>query len=408
MSAEITRISPVDQARSFGLNHYITAYENGVTVEQQLERDDPTSDYPETERRLDAFERVLKAEGIVTNPVPERGLQASTWEEATKTKQRRAMMHEFAARVWRNTTRLAPSEKRSMLLSGDAALNTMSNAYADDPRPRAKRLTPPIPLDALVARTTGISGQDYRSIYIVDDLGTDAYRLKRVMEGAEIPATTLVTGEHTVQIHKFGRALRATYEQLRRQKVDRIAFIIQRMALQAEVDKSSDAMNTVVSGDGNANTSATVLNLTALDPAAVAGTLTLKAWLIFKARFTNVYMPDVLLAQEAAMMQLLLLPVNTVNGTPLILLPGNDLGSFRNMGTRFGGGIAYGITADAPALKLVSWDGAQVLERVTEIGGNVNEVENFINNQTQMLTMTEVEGFGVIDANGSKVLNINA
>lgn len=409
MEVEITRVSPVDAARNFGVNLFEEAYSRGLNVSQLLEQDDPTDAYPEEERHLDAYERVLKAAGIIATSDPESGVRAATWEEATKTPQKRAIMHEFFSRIWRQATKHTPMTPttRALLLSGDAAVNTIANMYADDTTIRAKKLVPPIPLDALIARSEGIQGQDYRSLYIVDDYGTDAYRLKRVMEGTRIPATTLVSGEHFLQIHKFGRLLRATYEQLRRQRLDRIAFIIARMAMQADVDKVAIVLDTVINGDGNANTSSLVLNQTALDPGSAAGTLTLKAWLTFKGRFTNAYSLDVVLAQEAAMMQLLLMPVNTVNGTPLVLLPGNDLGSLRNIGSRFNGSIGYGQTADAPALKLVGWDSTQTVEEIFEIGGNVSEVARFMEDQTQAMSQTEVVGYGIIDANGSKTLNIN-
>lgn len=409
MSVQMTKVSPVDAARDFNVNYFTRAYEAGMNVSQLLEQDDPTSDYPEHERDLDAFERVLMAAGIITSSDPATGVRATSYEEATKTKNKRAIFHEFCARVYRQATQpvtMTPAT-RSLILSGDAPVNTIANMYADDTTIRAKRLEPPIPLNLLLARSEGIKGQDYRSLYIVDDLGTDAYRMKRVMEGARIPATTLVTGEHVLQIHKFGRMLRATYEQLRRQRVDRIAFIISRMALQAQVDKVSIVLNTVINGDGNANTSSVVLNQTALDPGSVAGTATLRAWLTYKARFTNAYSLDVVLAQEAALLEVLLLPVNTVNGIPLMLLPGNDLGSMRNIGNRFNAGVGYGMTADAPALKIVGWDTSQTVEEVWEIGGTISEVENFIENQTAMMTMTENVGYGINDANGSKTYNIN-
>jgi hypothetical protein len=409
MEVEITRTSPRDLAASFGLNMFTRAYELGVNVSQLLEREDPTSEYEADERELDAFERVMEAAGIIATPIDEAGVRATTWGEATKTKQGRAIMHEFCARVWRQTTKMAPMTEttRALLMSGDAAVNTIANQYADDTTLRAKRLVPPIPLDALLARRSQIDGQDYRSIYIVDDLGTDAYRLKRVVEGTRIPSTTLVTGEHVLQIHKFGRLLRATYEQLRRQRVDRIAFIISRMALQAEVDKVAIVLDTVINGDGNANTSSTVVTQTALDPGSAAGTLTLKAWLSWQMSFTNAYRLDVVLAQRPALMQLLLLPVNTVNGTPLVMLQQGTLGSLRNMGSRFDEAIGYGELADAPALKLVGWDSNQTVEEVAEIGGNVSEVDRFIEDQTQAMSMTEVVGYGIVDANGSKTLNIN-
>ena len=232
--------------------------------------------------------------------------------------------------------------------------------------------------------------------------------MKRVTEGADIPTTTLVTGEHTLRIHKFGRALRSTYEQLRRQRLDRIAFIIARMALQAEVDKAEIVVSTIVNGDGNANTAAEVLALTALDPAAVAGTLTLRGWLAFKLEFGQAYQPDVVLGQRASILDLLLLPVLTnTNQLPIAMLAAGPFGQVRPIGDRLADGERYGITEDAPADNLVMFDPAQTVERVVEIGGNVSEVERFIQNQTTLFTMTEVEGYGIVDPYAARVLNVN-
>lgn len=427
MSATITRTSPKDLAASFGVELFRRAVDQKVNVSQFLERQDPTGAYPQDaqERQLTAFERVLAAEGILPNGIPSMGILASTWEEATSTPQRRAMMVEFCAEVWRQTIGTAPTTpavrqlvqqgmqeatgNRSLLFSSDTALNTILQPYYDDLAPRAKALVPPVPISRMVGRTTAIAGTDaYRTLYITDDFGTDAYRMKRVAEGAEIPSTTLVTGEHTLRLHKFGRAIRSTYEQLRRQRLDRIAWIVARMAMQAEVDKVGMVINVIVSGDGNANTAATVLTLTSLDAAASAGTLTLKGWLTFKNRFIAGYNLDVILAQEATMMQLLLLPINTVNGMPLAMVAPGAFGGIRPIQNLLAGGVEYGITSDAPALKIVGLDSSQAVERVTEIGGTVSEMERFVNNQTTMMTMTEVEGYGMLDVFGAaKLLNVN-
>ena len=409
-TAQITRVGPVETARSFGLHLYRQAYDQGINLSQLCERMDPTSELPEAERGLDAFERVLREAKVITSPVDEYGVQASTWEEATDTPEKRAMMHEFAARIWRQTTHGQPKTPltRALLLSGDAALNTIANQYADAAGIRAKRLAPAIPIEELVGMTTRIRGDAYRSLYITDDLGSDAYRMKRVTEGADIPTTTLVTGEHTLRIHKFGRALRSTYDQLRRQRLDRIAFIIARMALQAEVDKAEIVVSTIVNGDGNANTAAEVLALTALDPAAVAGTLTLRGWLAFKLEFGQAYQPDVVLGQRASILDLLLLPVLTnTNQLPIAMLAAGPFGQVRPIGDRLADGERYGITEDAPADNLVMFDPAQTVERVVEIGGNVSEVERFIQNQTTLFTMTEVEGYGIVDPYAARVLNVN-
>lgn len=413
MPAQITRQGPDVTARTFGLGHYRAAYDQGINPSQLLERMDPTSERPESERGLDAFERMLRELDLVIVGVPEVGVRPSTWQEATETPERRAAMPELCARVWRSATgRAVPTpQQRALMLSGDYPINNVLNPWVEAADGlRAPQLRAPIPLDALVARTTGIDGDGYRSLYLSDSLSTDAYRMKRVAEGTEIPATTLITGEHTIRLQKYGRALRATYEQLRRQRLDRIAFIVARMALQAEADKATAVLSLIVSGDGNANTAATTYNQTALHTGSAAGTLTLQSWLTFKLRFTSAYTPTVVLGQEASILQLLLLPVLTnSNQLPLVMATG-PFGNITplNQENRLAQGERYGVTSDAPALKLVTFDPSQAVERVTEIGGEISEVERFINNQTTLMTMTEVEGYGVIDPNASRILNINA
>jgi len=428
-SIQIRRQSPEDTIRALGTNGsriYRDAAERGMNLSQYLENTDPTSEREADDRALDAFERLVRATGIVLAPVPEIGLFASTWQECLETPERRALMPEFMSRVWRRAQNLDPVSQarlamaqsgmsdgsdlqtRAVLMSGDAALGGLINPWYDNPEIRAKRLVPPIPLARLVARTTAIDTDAYRTLYITDDFGTDAYRMKRVAEGTEIPRTSLVTGEHTLRIYKFGRALQATYEQLRRQRVDRIAFIIARMAIQSEMDKVTIAMNTIINGDGNANTAATVLTQTGLHPGSTAGTLTLQSFLTFKLRFALTYQPDIILGQEAPIMQMLLLPVSIGVQTPYAMIPANAFGTVSPLANQLSIAMEYGVTADAPASKLVALQSSAALERVTEVGGNVSEVDRFINNQTQLLTITEVEGYGIIDPNSSRILNIAA
>jgi hypothetical protein len=430
---DITRQAPEDTARSINGRMYQAAAARGLSLTQLLENMDPSAARPVAERNGDAFDRVVAASGLVVNSIPEIGLRASTFEEATSTPERRAILPELASRWWKRASRLSstvggrelealatsndedpegfqPSpSSRAILLSCDAALGSLVNPWYDNPEIRAKRLVPPIPLERIVARTTPIDGDAYRTLYVTDDFGTDAYRMKRVAEATQIPRTTLVTGEHTLRVYKFGRALQASYEQLRRQRIDRIAFILARMAIQAEVDKVAMVLNTVINGDGNANTSGTVVNLTSVDPAATAGTLTLRGWMTFRLRFALTYMPDVIIAQEAAISQLLTLPIGQGVYMPLgMQTTPNPFGVVTPLSQQLSGAMDYGVTADAPALKLVGFQSDIAVERVVEVGGNVSEVERFITDQTQLLTVTEVEGYGVIDPNATRILNINA
>jgi hypothetical protein len=59
-------------------------------------------------------------------------------------------------------------------------------------------------------------------------------------------------------------------------------------------------------------------------------------------------------------------------------------------------------------LKLVGTDRRLAVERVFEIGASIQEVDRYITNQTQVLTMTETEGYDILDGVATKILDINA
>jgi hypothetical protein len=45
---------------------------------------------------------------------------------------------------------------------------------------------------------------------------------------------------------------------------------------------------------------------------------------------------------------------------------------------------------------------------VFQVGANVQEMAKFINNQTELMTMSETEGYAIMDGNAAKTLNVNA
>ena len=55
-----------------------------------------------------------------------------------------------------------------------------------------------------------------------------------------------------------------------------------------------------------------------------------------------------------------------------------------------------------------SFDRRFAMEQLVEIGGAIDEMERFITNQTQVMTMTEVQGFAIMDGNATLILDVNA
>jgi hypothetical protein len=353
---------------------------------------------------LDAFERCLEELDIRTRSDPAAGYWASNAGDAfnPRDRARRALLTEFFARTWR---RVSFGGQRAVYLSDDTTQGTALRPWVDAGQVRrSQQIAPAIPLSELVAITTPIEGQDYRTLYFTYD--AEALRLFRVGESANIPIATLATSERTIQIHKYGRGLRASYEALRRMNVDMLALHIAWMAIQSEIDKVAAVIDVVVNGDGNTNTSATNYNLTTLDPDAVAGTLTVKGWLAFKLKWANPYMLQVALMQEAIALQLALLSVSA-NAPLMGFNAGGMVQSLRPINST-SDVVAYGWTTDAPANKIVGFDPRITVERVTEIGAEISEMARNIENQTEIVTMTETEGYAIMDANGSKILTVNA
>jgi hypothetical protein len=386
-----------------GSSMYRRAYERGMSLSAYLERIDPSEQYKDG---LDGFGRLMKVAGIVTRSNPGLGYYADSFSEFEKTPQTMALVHEWARRQWkRAATGKDPSTRSVFLSTEDNALNSWMRQYQDAATPRFRAVAPAIPLDELVAITTPIEGDAYRAFYLQDE--TEAERLVRVAQGAEIPRAKLVGGDQTIRLHKYGRALEVSYETLRRQRIDMVAFHIARMAVQAEADKVSSALDVLINGDGNAN-AAQVFDLTDLDPDATAGTLSLAGWLAFKLKFMNPYAITTALVQEGTALQMMLLNTGSANIPLIAIQNASGFGSFRPINPGLADAVGLGWTADAPASKVVAFDNRFALERVVEVGAEISEVDRWITRQVQVLTITEVEGYAVLDAHAAKVLDIAA
>src|SRR5690606_18187285 len=118
---------------------------------------------------------------------------------------------------------------------------------------------------ALIAVRTPVDADTYRSIYLdMSDVST--FRMKRTAEGAEIPGAKLLTQEHTIDLHKYGVRLEASYEVVRRMRIDMLQIHLGQIALRTALDKQAQALAVIVNGDGN-NNAAPSVDSTTLDSA---------------------------------------------------------------------------------------------------------------------------------------------
>ena len=400
---EVTKANPTEIFRQLGTgNLQKAAHDAAMPLSAYLERIDPSRPYKDN---TTAFQRLLMEANIVTNNVLEEGYYCDEFGEFTRDANTRALGLEWAIREFRKVSAQS-SQQRAVYLSDDQVPGSISRPYFAAARARAAQIAPAIPISEVVAITTPIDSNVYKAFYLTDD-ATQA-RLVRVTETAEMPRAKLTGGERSINLYKYGRILEVSYETLRRMRINMVALHIARMAIQAEVDKVAAVMDVMINGDGNSGTSATSYNLTTLDAAAAAGTLSLKGWLAFKLKFANPYAITHILVQDAVGLQLQLLNVGSAN-IPLVAIAGaSGFGGFTPINPELRDNVRLGITADAPALKIVGFDSRFGIERVVEVGADITETMRWITNQTNLLAMSEVEGYAVFDQRATKILDVNA
>lgn len=403
MAVENMKLRAQELLARMGPDLYREAYGRGMSLSAWLEREDPSDGYQDG---LDAFSRLLKVADIRTRSIPELGIYASEFDAFEANPQVRSLVPELLGRMWRRAATGRDVMTRTIYGSDDAVPGSLTHAYADAAAARSKQIAPAIPLSELVALTTPINSDSYRAYYLTDVTAQE--RMVRVAEGSDVPAAKLTGGDHTITLKKYGRALEVSYEALRRTRLDRLALHIARLSVQNEVDKVAAALTILVSGDGNANTAATNHNLMTLDTSTSSGVLTLKAWLSFKMQFANPYVCQVAITREANALLLLLLNTGSANVPLVQVQAAAGYGGFSQINPGLRDNVGLGWTSDAPANVIVGIDTRFALERVIEIGANIEEVQRWATRQTQALVMTEIEGFAVFDQNATKTLTTNA
>lgn len=360
------------------INLYREANDKGVTLSQYLEQIDPSERYGSDEK-LDAFERQIKrvseqlvAQGkqpIVLKSIPEKGIWASKVEAFYQTSDSAVLFPEFINRTARQA------------LMQDDILNEM------------------------IAIRTPIDSNAYRTIYVTQD--AKATSKKRVTEGSDMPVAEMKTSENTLKIYKYGRRIKATYEAIRRMRIDLFALHIQAIMMQANIDRATDAYNVLINGDGN-NNAAINYNKTALQGGAAGDPLNYTGWATFLFNFYP-YQMQCLIGGKTELINFLTMAAPNVD--PIRLIEQLRFGRTQQQGEMAQSifnnyRIVY--LPDAAANKLVGFDKRYSLEMVIEVGSDIQETQRIISSQWEELVISEVNGFGVFLPEARRTITLNA
>jgi hypothetical protein len=351
---------------------YKQAAKEEITFSQLLEKLDPT---PE-DSKLTAFERQLKEHNIVTKSIPEKGISASKVEAFYRTEDSKILFPEFIGTTMR-----------------ESLIATSILQY-------------------LVGLTTTIDGNTYKTIYLEDTTANKkAVQRKRVTEASELPKSKLITADHAINIWKYGNQIEASYEVIRRTKIDKITVHVRRIGQQAAHDEVLDILDIVKDGDGNSN-AATVYKNTELDTAASSGTLSQNAFISFLLEFFP-NKCNTMVANKAGFLQImsLLYPAATASQLAALLIGGMALPARVKLPQDL---FAEFTVLYEPQVETINahpaiygLDQANAIEKVVEAGSDIMEADQFIKNQTKVLTISENAGFCKIDKKASAILEID-
>lgn len=410
--------SPQDLLRTLP-GVYSRAAKRGMNVSTYLERENPSQGYKDGS---DAFGRICTEARVITDSNPAAGQYATpvsdlldgthltaSGEEIGK-ERGRALLMIWTERRWRAAKFQRSPNTRSLFTSEDEALGTVIRPWNDTTNIRAQDLRPKIPLGELIGIDTGINDTTYRTIYLVET-PDEQLEYVRVPEGSEIPTTSIRTREETVRIHKYGRALDWTYEAARRMRLDRFELVLGRMALAVENGKVGTVLDVLINGDGNANTAATALNVSTLDPAAVNAALTLRAYLGLKEAMPEPYQVTTILARGPRITDLQMIPVGTANLPLVATAGGGGVGALTPIGDRdtTADGVRFAsVKSGILPAHYLAFDRRFAIERIYEIGATVSESDRFITSQVEVMTFTESEGFASLWNDAVLLLNMTA
>lgn len=383
-----------------------------ANLSQFLESEDP-SEPDERRAGIDAFVRTMAVADIRTASDPWGTYHAHTLARMGGDPDQdpqgigRALFPEWARRQW-NASRSMGTRAPAQVLSGDYALGTVQRPYDDDTMLNDTLMTPAIPLASVVRRSRQSASRDFRTRYLTTPASADV-RMLRVAEAAEIPKATIAQSQRALALPKFGRALEASYESMRGTPLDDFQDYIRILSIQNEVDEVNAAVDAAINGDGNSGTSATVYNLTTLDPTTTVGAMTPTAWMAFKVLWENPYQLMSIFARQAEMVKLLTMNVGTTNTlTGMATVPAGLRTEFVPINGFTTEGIRYGITTQVAASRILGLDTRRGIDRVVEAGSEISESERWIHRQTEILTFSVNEGFAVVDVLAAKVLRLDA
>lgn len=349
---------------------YQQAHSQDMTLSMLLESLDPATEGS----GLDAFERLMKEAGILTKTVRDKNIFSSKVDAFYRTNENKILFPEYVAR-------------------------TLVQAMTEFPI-----------FNYLVATRTPIDSNVYKASYLDwDDADNKkAVEMRRVTEAADLPLARIKLGDTAITLYKYGRAVEASYEALRRMSLELFERHINRIGTEAANNKVSEILTVIKDGDGNSN-AAPKHKAKDLD-SSFSAALTKTAWIKFLLKFYP-YGCDTVVANEDGLLQILevLYPASTVaSKMDELLAKGLNVSTTLPQDLVVNTTLLYNPDIDKISNKeaIYGLNRSNTIEEIFEVGSTISEADKFIRNQTQILTISENSGFRKIFKDGARILTL--
>lgn len=368
---------------------YRMASDCGVTVYQLFE-----FIQPEQGSSLSAFDRQLQASGIVVKSDPTRGIYSSPGEY-------------FFQSDRPGSAILFPAFLQK------TALWAKQNLVND--------------INDIIAATRTITGTSTYAALSVDDseiIGANAAgRRFRVDQRGNFPTVNIKWADMASSVTKHGVRLNWSYEFVRRASIELISLVVSRIMIQDQIEVFNDAIDMAINGDGTAaNPAATVFkfvgpaytgdmtNKLRLENSLLpdAGVITYEGWLKWLAGFKP-YAPTAICGNLNTLVKIVMMERPNVDpaGVITMLLEAKTQGGAK-LSTKVFPEVTLYLVDSVPDNTLVGLDKAYALERVLELGSDIQEAEKVIKNQTEDMIISIADNVSKIFNKAIQVLDFSA
>lgn len=221
---------------------------------------------------------------------------------------------------------------------------------------------------------------------LTSEKNKNALKKSRVAEGADIPLAKIQLGERAISLVKRGRAISATYEAIRRMRIDTFTKHLDAIANDVAQQEKDFAIDTLLSGDGNNDAATSLGNMT--------GGLTSDNLvdLMIEYYIKNNFAADTIVVGKEGFKALAKMTFNKN------LAPGASTSVSFNMpqvGMQNVNVLYADLAKDADKDVILLFNRANTLTRYVEAGSSIQEFDRFIRNQTNLATITINSGYGI-------------